>query len=112
MPIEAIYQREDFLQKLDYIRKKVDRALAERIEKSIKEKIALDPIRATKRIQAESGKPLRILRVGDWRIYFIYCKECRNEGRISKWNCEGCSSRPDESITLMGLDKREDAYNW
>jgi hypothetical protein len=95
---------------MEWLRRKVDRTIAERIEKTVAQKIADDPERATKRLQAQALKPQRTLRIGDWRLFFIYCKECRNEGYAQRWNCPNCGDVPNEALVLFDIEKRSDAY--
>ena len=101
---------DDFDRKIEWLRNKVDKNIATRIEKAIPKKIGDDPKRATKRLQAESLKPQRTLRIGDWRLFFIYCKECREEEHSMRWNCPNCGEIPNEAIVLVNLEKRENAY--
>ena len=101
---------DDYDRKIDWLRKKVDKNIVTRIEKTIPGKIGYDPKRATKRLQAESLKPQRTLRIGDWRLFFIYCEECRTEGHKDKWNCPNCGELPDTAVVLVNLEKRENAY--
>jgi len=105
-----IFQMDDFQRKLEWLRRKVDKTLADRIQDAIIQKIAIDPVRATKRIKAESLKPQRVLRVGDWRLFFLYCAECRREGYVARWNCPNCSEIPDAGLVLCDIEKRGDAY--
>jgi mRNA-degrading endonuclease RelE of RelBE toxin-antitoxin system len=105
-----VFKMDDFDRKMEWLRRKVDNSLADRIEKTISQKIAEDPERATKRLQAQTLKPQRTLRIGDWRLFFIYCKECRNENYTQKWNCPNCKDIPEEALVLVDLEKRSDAY--
>jgi ribosomal protein S17 len=102
---------DDFEKRIEWLKKKVDKSIAERIEKTIAQKIMEDPERATKRLQAQSLKPQRTLRIGDWRLFFIYCKECRKENYTQRWNCPNCSDVPDEALVLVDLERRPNAYD-
>jgi mRNA-degrading endonuclease RelE of RelBE toxin-antitoxin system len=108
-----VFQWKDFDEKFTYLKKHADRTIAERIVKTIEEKIAVDPTRATKRHKGKSYKPIRILRIGDYRVFFIYCRECRDEGQLERWiaRCgDICIDDHNDAIVLIDVEHRGNSY--
>ena len=113
MPLDySIFQKEDFKENLEWIREKVDPTLASRIEKTIISKLKVEPYRTTGRIRTESKKPLRYIKIGKRRLFFIICEECRHENYSGRWNCPNCNTTSSNSIILFDIEKRESAYAW
>lgn len=52
----------------------------------------------------------RRLRVGDYRVMFTVCYECRQRKLQVEVGCEGCPGKPGNSVVLQFVRKREDAY--
>lgn len=76
--------------------------LTRRAEKAIKE-LALDPYRKSKSLEGElRGK--RKMRVGDCRIIFSICEECRKLGYVRINRCIDCESQTDDTIKFLTLN--------
>lgn len=99
-----------FSDNLEKIRRS-DRTIAERIEKTIKEKLGFDPKHNTKPLTGEfKGK--RVIYVGNkgHRIVFTICKECKDFGHKGRFNnCPDCSDE-DDVIKLWDVDSRGSIY--
>jgi len=104
--------KQDFTETLAWIKKKVDSTLAIRIEKTIVEKLSEQPLRTTGRIKNKRFKPMRYLKIGKRRLYFIACEECRSENLTKIWQCPECSTMPIKALMILDIDKRENAYNF
>ncbi len=52
----------------------------------------------------------RRLRVGDYRVMFTVCYECRQKKSQDAVGCENCPGKPGNSVVLQFVRRREDAY--
>ena len=52
----------------------------------------------------------RKLRVGDFRIVFAMCAECRETGHIHMNDCEFCCEASDRTIVFFDAQLRRKAY--
>lgn len=108
-----IFQSQEFLDSIGYIEGKVDKKIAARIKRDVKDKLETNPTMVTKRIQMDSQKPKRVLRVGDWRVFFLLCEECKKEGYESRWGCPGCGTEiPVNSVVLKEIERRKNSYDF
>ena len=98
---------ETFNKKLD----ELDKVQRERVVKTINRELSERPTHNTKFLKGEfAGK--RVLRIGDIRVVFIICSECRNLGHKDRYNsqiCKDCEQK-DDIINLIDIDFRGDVY--
>ena len=52
----------------------------------------------------------RKLRVGDFRIVFAMCAECRQTGHTQANDCEFCNETDDRTIVFFDVDLRQKVY--
>jgi mRNA-degrading endonuclease RelE of RelBE toxin-antitoxin system len=53
----------------------------------------------------------RRFRVGDYRVLFTICGECRQSGFQLAVKCEGCPGRADKTVTLREVAHRSRVYD-
>lgn len=53
----------------------------------------------------------RRFRVGDYRVIFTICEECRKDGFQEDVGCGGCPGTPDRTVTLRAVRIRGNAYD-
>ncbi len=104
----AIVAQREFLDRLAKLRKR-NRLAAERIDHRL-EDLAEDPFRNTKTDLDPQG-PGRIARVGDHRIIYRYCKDCRQIGAYKKVKCVDCAQCADETVKAFTFDDRDIVYD-
>lgn len=82
--------------------------LVKRVEKAIPE-LSLDPYRKSESLKGElRGK--RKMRVGDCRVIFSICEECRKLGYTRINRCIDCESQTDDTIKFFNIELRPRAY--
>lgn len=82
---------------------------AERIDKRILD-LRIDPYHNTI-VLHDPAKPFRRVRVGDRRLFYQYCKDCRLRGVEEKTGCDDCEDTDDETIKLFDFDDRDNVYD-
>lgn len=89
--------------------RKLDRHLRKRIDTAIFEELAKDPYKS-KRVAAQEHRGKRIFRVGDYRIIFTICEECRKLGFKIVMKCLDCKKHGIDHIILFSVSHRSIAY--
>ena len=54
----------------------------------------------------------RVLRIGDYRLYFAACQECRALGQQSLFGCTDCSEKKNNSVVQFRMRHRSIAYDF
>jgi len=83
------------------LRKLRDNIRIKRIQKKVDE-IVTNPYRNIK-FGAGKYRGKREERVGDDRIFFVICEQCRKEGHRIYNQCKDCDSTPDNMITFVEI---------
>ena len=89
---------------------KRDIALRNRIINQIEE-MKIDPFRNSIELTYElKGK--RRVKVGDYRLVYAVCEECRKKGYEKFNNCYDCKSKPANSIIFFDVFHRSKGYDF
>jgi len=101
----VIFKTENFEKRLG----KIDNVNQERILKDIQNKLVVNPVHNTKFLQGSMFKGKRSFRVGDYRVIFTICGECKKLGHNRHNGCEG-KNHPDNQIILWDVEHRKEDY--
>lgn len=85
---------------------KIDKSNVSQIEKTVK-KIVENPTRKPVYIR---GHRLLKMRSGDYRILYIVCELCQNEGMQDFYGCQECDSIPDNAVIFVFVGHRKNVY--
>jgi mRNA-degrading endonuclease RelE of RelBE toxin-antitoxin system len=89
---------------------KLDRHLRERVDTAIREKLCMDPYGFDSKKLEEPYKGKRRLRVGNFRIIYAICEECRQFNYVEIIGCKDCKEHGRRDIILFSCDIRPHAY--
>lgn len=99
---------EDFKKHLEKLTKR-DNILENRITNQI-EDMKTDPFRNSIELTHElKGK--RRVKVGDYRLVYAVCEECRKKGYENFNGCYDCESKPVNSIIFFDVFHRSKGYD-
>lgn len=102
------YFSDDFKKHLKKLTKR-DSNLKQRILKKVEE-MQNDPFRNSKEYIADlKGK--RKMRVGDYRLIYAVCKDCRAKEYEKINNCHKCESKKEDSIVYFDVIHRPHGYD-
>jgi mRNA-degrading endonuclease RelE of RelBE toxin-antitoxin system len=54
----------------------------------------------------------RVLKIGDYRLFFAVCQECRALGHQSLFGCSDCAEKKDNSVIQFKMRHRSIAYDF
>ncbi len=95
--------------KFDRALKRLDNPIATRIQEGLTD-ISTEPYTKSEQLQGPlKGK--RKHRVGNLRIVFAICEECRELGHDSINNCVDCDNMPDNALKVFDAGFRGAIYN-
>lgn len=105
----ACYFTESFQKQLKKLTKK-DKKLRNRIEDKIID-LSTHPKHNTDVLLGHPALGKRKIRIGQYRMVFKICIECRENGYDTEENCIDCTKRDDNSLVFFLIDKRKKIYN-
>jgi mRNA-degrading endonuclease RelE of RelBE toxin-antitoxin system len=88
---------------------RLDNPIRKRIDKAIIDVLSENPYKS-KRVSAQEHKGKRIHRVGDYRIIFAICEECRKLGFTVIVRCKDCKKHGSNHVILFSVSHRAIAY--
>lgn len=88
---------------------RMDNKMRKRIDKAIVEVLLENPYKS-KRVVSQEHKGKRTHRVGDYRIIFAICEECRKFGFATLVGCKDCKKHGSNHIILFSVSRRNIAY--
>lgn len=88
---------------------KLDNVIRKRIDKVISEVLFENPYNS-KRVSAREHKGKRIVRVGDYRLVFAICEECRRFGFNALIKCKDCKKHGSNNVILFSVSHRSISY--
>jgi len=89
--------------------KKLDNPIRRRIDEAIVQNLSQNPY-DSKRVSAQEHKGKRIHRVGDYRIIFAICEECRKSGFNVILRCFECKKHGINDLILFSVSHRSVVY--
>jgi len=88
---------------------KLDKIIRERIDRAILEVLSDNPYKS-KRISSQKHKGKRIFRVGNYRIIFAICEECKKFRFNESIRCKGCKKHGSSDVMLFAVSHRSIIY--
>ncbi len=91
--------------------KKIDeKGVQTRIQQYIDESLIFDPYHNTELLQGKQLKGRRRARIGNHRITFVICEECRKNQWREIFQCSDCKDKPNRFIRLIQVGHRGNVY--
>ena len=88
-----------------------DRRVQTQIKEYIEEHLTTEPYDYSIRLKDESNTGLRRSQIGDFRVSFVICEECRKElWRGEYFTCEDCDEKSDKFLRFMQVGHRGKFY--
>jgi mRNA-degrading endonuclease RelE of RelBE toxin-antitoxin system len=84
---------------------------AERIRRKIWEYLPENAVSKAAGYLRGAFRQYRRLRVGDYRVMFTVCYECRQKTFQDEVGCKSCPGKPGNSVVLQFVRKRGAAYD-
>jgi mRNA-degrading endonuclease RelE of RelBE toxin-antitoxin system len=104
----ALQYRPYATDRFDKSRRQLDKSVLERVEKAVRE-IATDPYASDLLRVSLKGK--RDRRVGEYRIVFAVCEECRRENWTGLNGCSDCKKHGRNDFILFDVGHRGRIYD-
>ena len=89
--------------------RKLDSNVQKRIDKTIRETLFYQPYES-KELVAPELKGKRSLRVGNYRVIFAICEECRKLNYVRLNGCNDCRKHGTDDIIMFACTHRKHAY--
>lgn len=81
----------------------------ERVKKLV-DTMRLNPFHNSTVLKGKSFNAKRRRRVGDLRVIYAVCHECKQTGHDVRQQCEWCSPELDKTIIFFNVGDRDDIY--
>ena len=81
------------------------------VNKYIEDEIINDPYKHSKRLKEGNLRGIRSRRIGNYRLIFIVCEECRQIGYNAELKCPDCEEFDDKIVKLILYDYRDKIYD-